>query len=153
MPGDDYREVYRAHRETQSQYAYALLAAAAAAIGFAVTQTQTAKIGWVHAPLAVAAICWAGSFYSGCRHVGFVISGLYANAGLIDLQSGGYKPSQGLIDTQNHLRSIVKATSDGSNRFAHWQFRLLIAGSIAFIAWHVGQMYIRSISVEAPLNV
>jgi hypothetical protein len=145
MGSESFFEVYRAHRDLQSRYIYTLLAAAAAAIGFAVTQTQTATLGWSHAPLAAAVICWAVSFYCGCRHLGFAISGLYANAMALDAESGRYQPSPELTADTKSLHELVKTTGAKASDFANWQLRLLIWGSVAFIVWHVGQMYLRAL--------
>ena len=144
MSDENSREVFRAHRDAQTRYIYFLLAGAGAAIGFAVTQTQTARLGWSHAPLGIAVLCWAVSFYCGCRHLGYVISGLYANHAMIGGDpSTDDRPAVAALRVKT-LAGIIESPSNQANRYAQWQFRSLLVGAGFFIAWHVLQMYLRA---------
>jgi hypothetical protein len=143
-------EIYRASRESQNKYTYFLLAAAGAAIALAVNQTHGARLAWSQAPLALGVLSWALSFLFGCRHVAYVNSTLYANFGLLKVESGQH-PSVG-IDPQRMaiakegIQQAIESNSKKANRFGHWQFRLLVTGAVFYIIWHVFEMYLRGIS-------
>ena len=131
------QEIYRAHTEGLRQYVHLLLAASAAAIAFAVNQTRDAQLELSHLPLGVAVALWGASFYLGCRHLQSVNSGLAANSLL--LQSPGDSPDR------EGLRQAVVENSNRSSKTANWAFRLLVAGAVCFVAWHMLQMYLRSL--------
>jgi hypothetical protein len=38
----------------------------------------------------------------------------------------------------------LEEESRKSGKWNLWQFRLIIAGAVFYIAWHVGQMYLRT---------
>jgi hypothetical protein len=137
-------EVYRAHREAQNRYTYFVLAAAGAAIAFAITKTEGLPLAWRQGWVGAAVLCWGLSFFFGCRHLNYISSSLYANAELLTIQAGehrltGQRPemikaaSQGII-------AAIESNGEKANRFAKWQFRLLIAGSLFYVAWHVSLM-------------
>jgi hypothetical protein len=140
-------EVYRALRESQTRYTYFLLAASGAAIGFAVNETQAAVLHVMHAPLAAAVLCWAGSFYLGCKCVQRASLALYDNSECLKVTSGEHPVSQtdpeAITVLSAHIRNIITAHSNAAGRYATWQFRMLIFGAEWFLAWHVGQMYVR----------
>ena len=125
-------------------------AAAGAAIGFALTltQTQAAHLERVHIPLAAAVICWALSFYAGCRQSAFANSVLYENAELLRVEAGrhplsGDHPGQIEVGREIILQSIER-DNKRAHRYAIWQFRLLVAGGLWYIVWHIVQMYVRT---------
>jgi hypothetical protein len=130
MSSEVQREVFRVLRESQSKYTYFLLAAAGAAIGFALTQTQGESLAYTQVPLAIAVFLWAGSFFCGCRHLAYVNSTLYANAEMLQIESGmnpqvGSHP-QYIQAASQGIRKVIEKNSDSANRLGHWQFRLLI---------------------------
>ena len=139
---DDYRiELYKQHRDAQNQYAYFLLAASGAAIAFAVTQTGEAALSWSMLPLGAAVAAWGLSFFCGCRHLTYVESFLHSNMELFRVQRGEHPEVGG----HPHM---IQAASDGvrlgmekkvelAARYARNQFRLLIAGAVFFILWHI----------------
>ena len=148
MMSETAREVYRSLREAQNKYTYFLLAAAGAAIALTVNQTQGAAMTWYQIPLAVGVLSWALSFFFGCRHVAYVNSALYANAVLFQVQSGqhpevGAHP-QMMAAASEGIRQAIESNSERANRLGHLQFRLLIAGAVLYVVWHVLEMYLRS---------
>ena len=42
------------------------------------------------------------------------------------------------------LGYVSSKNADSANRFGHWQFRLLIAGGVLYVAWHVWEMYLQA---------
>lgn len=150
MSSEVQREVFRVLRESQSKYTYFLLAATAAAIGFALNQTQAATLTWFHLPVGVAVLLWGGSFFCGCRHLAYVNSILYANAEMLRIEAGQH-PQVGnhpdyMQAASSGIRQAMERNSNSANQLGHWQFRLLIAGAIFYIAWHVLQMSLRAVS-------
>ena len=148
MSEERYIEVYRQHRESQRQYVYFLLAAAAAAIAFSVDQTKTAVLSWAHTPLAVGVVCWGGSFFCGCRHLVYLQSNLYANFELLRVQQGqhpvaGRHPDM-IQAASEGIMEAIEGNSKVSERYARYQFRLLIAGAVCFIIWHIIQICLRA---------
>lgn len=151
MSDENYREIYRAHREAQSKYVYFLLAGVAAAIALAVNQTHEAKLSWSQLPLAGAVLCWAASFTCGCLHLQYVSRTLRANSTLLEVRAvGGADPLW-----EEEMSSRVEERMDRSNELAskhrHWQFRMLIAGAVFYIAWHVLEMWLRTVAAPARI--
>jgi hypothetical protein len=148
MPSDQQIEIYRQHRTAQDKYGYFLLAAVGAAIAFAVNQTQGAKLAWSQLPLACAVACWALSFFFGCRHLTYVESALFANFGLLTVIDGedpriGTHP-QLMAVASDAIREAIELKSMRASRFARWQFRFLVLGTVFYLAWHVLGMWLRS---------
>lgn len=150
MAGDQKLELWRAHRATQEKHTYFLLAAAGACIGFALTQSKDLHIEWMHIPLAAALLCWASSFWLGCRNVDWTLAVISSNMGLLQIKSGddplaGRDPSRislgletvgEIISTQQ--RSVVSAS--------RWQNRQLIAGVVCYVAWQILLMHSRTLN-------
>jgi hypothetical protein len=151
MQNDNFlEEVYRQHRTAQDKYTYFLLAAVGAAIGLAINQTQGSTLSWSQAPLAVAVLCWGLSFFFGCRHLKYVSSNLYANANLLKVQSGehpevGHHPQLMAAASEGILQAF-EANARRAVRSSTMQFRFLVAGAIFYIAWHVLEMWLRTVA-------
>jgi hypothetical protein len=149
MPNETEREVYRALREAQTRYTYFLLAAAGAAIALAVNQTQNRPLSWSQVPLAAAVLSWALSFFFGCRHLGYVASTLFANFELLRVESGRHSQvgehPQMMAAASDGIRQAIQSNSEHANRLGHWQFRCLVAGGALYVAWHVLEMYVRTV--------
>jgi hypothetical protein len=151
MQDDNFlEEVYRQLRAAQDKYTYFLLAATGAAIALVVNQTQGSTLSWSLAPLAVAVLCWGLSFFFGCRHLEYVSSNLYANAEFLKVQSGehpevGQHP-QMMAAASEGIHQAFEANTLRANRLAKLQFRFLVAGAIFYIAWHVLEMWLRTVA-------
>lgn len=148
MNGDPEVEVYRALRESQNRYTYFILAAAGGAIALAVNQTQTAELAWSQVPLAVAVLLWGLSFFFGCRHLAYVSSNLYANSALFQVARGehpraGSHPQMIAAATEG-IRKAIDSNNEKATRYGRLQFWLLVAGAVAYLIWHVLEMYLRS---------
>jgi len=149
MTNDTELEVFRALRETQNRYTYFLLATAGAAIALAINQTRDVPLALFQIPLALAVVCWGLSFFFGCRNLAYVSSSLYANAELFRVQRGehpliGHHPDKIAAGSEG-IREAIEYNSHWANRFGHWQFRFLVAGAVFYIAWHVLEMFLRSV--------
>lgn len=149
MSSENLLEVRRDLHESQVKYAYYLLAIAASGIAYAVHTTSSAKLSWEVAPLGVAVLLWGASFFSGCRYVDSRSMSLFVNATLLKMQSGthemtGMHPDKiaiGVDVAREHLE-----LNNGKQKFwCSWQFRFLVLGAIAFVAWRVFSMWANTI--------
>jgi len=147
---DGEMEIYRTLRDTQSRYVYFLLGVAGAAIAFAVTQTREAALSWSQVPLGAAVVLWAASFYAGCRNIVWVTAGLRANAELLDVNAGRSKITgtnlQAIHAAREQLHGIFEEHSARANSNYRRQFRFLVAGAVAYVGWHVLEMYLRAVA-------
>jgi len=139
--------VFHVLRESQGKYTYFLLAAAGGAIAFAINETRGLALMRSQALLGLAVLCWALSFFFGCRHLGYVNSILFSNAELLRVQSGqhplaGSHPQMMAVAMEG-IRDGIANQNTRSIRFAKWQFRMLVLGGICYVIWHVYEMYLR----------
>lgn len=141
--------LYSAHRTAQDKYAYFILAAAGAAIGFAITRTGEMPLAWSQVPLALAIVAWGLSFFFGCRYIAYVQSTLYANSELLRVREGrhplaGINP-QAIAAASAGITSAMESNNNRASFFADLQFNLLIGGGVLYVAWHVLEMYLRTL--------
>lgn len=145
---DEAKDLYLQHRAGQDKYTYFLLAAAAAALAFAMQKSEGMLLAWPMIPLAFAAVCWALSFYFGCKCVTWVQTALYANIAFLQLKSGSHpeqpKEPNELAGAIAGVRKALDHNSEKVRTYANLQFRFLVLGAILFIAWHVYGMYLRT---------
>jgi hypothetical protein len=143
LRNDKLLQIISAHRDAQFKYTYYFLTAAGAAIAFAINQTQAAVLSWSKLPLAVAVSCWGVSFVFGAYHLLELRSLLTKNIEFLKTEGDEafqLLPNPVLFDmlsTDLKMRSKHMATS------AHWQEGLLAAGFIAYVLWHILEMYLR----------
>jgi hypothetical protein len=147
---DDYLlEGYRQLRTSQDKYVYFMLAASASAIAYALNQAQDRSLSLSLIPWGFALLLWALSFFFGCMHLIYIISILFANVNLIEVQRGihpdvGMHP-QVIEAALDGIRSGIESNNNKANRLGHLQFWFFILGVMDYIAWQVLEMYIRSI--------
>lgn len=130
--------------EAQTKYTYFLLAVAALAIALVVRRTTGSSLDWNMLPLGASVLCWAISFFAGCRSRLFYNSSVYGNMELVKLQSGKHPQAESnkqLIEAGvQAIRDIYKKNQSKLNFWAKIQFRLLVLGAIFFLAWHIIEM-------------
>lgn len=148
MPSQEQLEVYRQHSATGDKYTYFLLAAVGAAIALSINQTQTATLSLSQIPLGAAVLLWGVSFYQGCRHIELVKATLRSNGALLRVQAGEDpmtgRNMQAIGIASETLLEIIDKQSTGAGRAATWQFRCLVLGGIAYLVWHVLEMWLRT---------
>jgi hypothetical protein len=149
MADDPLLEVHKQLRTVQDKYTYFLLAAAASAVALALNRTQGRVLEWSMIPLAIAVLFWGASFFCGCRYLVYIGSILRANFELLRVQKG-MDPELGdnselIALASGGIREAIEYNSDRGGRFARWQFYCLIAGALAYIAWHIWEMYLRTL--------
>jgi hypothetical protein len=137
-------ELREQHRRGQDKYTYFLLAAAASGIAFAVNKTEGLSPSWWLTPVAAAAFCWGLSFFAGCRAICWVQASVGANYNLVCLEFGLHpeQPAdpQDLATAKSGVRAALANNMSKADTFSTWQFRLLIAGALLFIAWRILEM-------------
>ncbi|WP_309683024.1 hypothetical protein [Polaromonas sp.] len=148
MPSQEQLEVYRQHSATSEKYTYFLLAAVGAAIALCINQTQALNLSPSQTPLGLAVVLWGLSFYLGCRHVGMVKATLYTNGALLRVQDGmdplAGRNVEAIGIASDALREIIDTRSNQASFAAAWQFRCLVLGGIAYLAWHIYEMWLRT---------
>jgi len=130
--------------DAQAKYTYFLLAVAASAIAWAIQRTTGHSLEWQMIPLGLAVLSWAGSFWCGCRNRAYFSSTLYANLALLDLQDGSHPKTPSHPDAiQAACAGVCRTAEQNSTSANFWgrlQFRLLVAGAVLFLLWHVMEM-------------
>jgi hypothetical protein len=148
MASDELLEIYRQLRTSQDKYIYFILAAAASAVAFALVRTQDLPLSFRLVPWGLALFLWGLSFFCGCQHLRYVSSTLFSNAELLRIQRGqhpqvGAHPEM-IAAASEGIKSAMEYNSERANILAKRQFYLFIAGALAYVAWHVLQMYART---------
>jgi hypothetical protein len=148
MANQDLMEIHKQHSAGQDKYTYFLLAVTASAVAFAVQKTSGLKITYSLVPLAFAVLLWGVSFFFGCKNLLWVSASISANYSLLQLHKGVH------TDQPNHpqlleaaiqgVRSAFESNVREAQFYGIWQFRLLIAGAIFFLAWHILEMVLRT---------
>lgn len=127
--------------EEQSKYTYFLLAAAASCIALSIQRTTGSTVSWWDVPLGIAVIFWGASFWSGCYNRAYHSTTLYANVAFLQLADGTHDNQPSHPDAVRAAMEGVRAAADqnstSANRWGKRQFRMLIAGALFFIGWHV----------------
>lgn len=153
-----YRELSKSLQEIQNKHCYFLLATAAAAIALSVRATAEASLSWSQLPLGLAVLSWGMSFYYGCRFMTNV--DIVTSHTLTDMQiQAGELPYSKEPNIELDYRAVakqvyedsVKSLSESAKNFNRRQFRLLVAGAVLFVGWHVLEMGIRT-SPTAPFQ-
>jgi hypothetical protein len=135
--------------EAQGKYVYLLLAAAASGIALAVQRTAGDALNLGHSVLGLAVLLWGFSFFAGCRNRSYFHTTLYANVGLLSLQDGSHPEApthpEALEAACDGVRSAAEQNSTNAVKWGKIQFRLLVAGAVSFLAWHVIEMLANTI--------
>lgn len=138
-------ELAKQLHEGQAKHTYFLMLMAASAIAFAVQKTTGRALQWSMIPLGLATLAWAISFFAGSRNRQYFLSNLYANAALLEIQTGEH-PEIGAHPQKIEAATagVMQAMQSNSKLCNFWfklQFRMLIAGALLFVAWHITEMH------------
>lgn len=148
MADQDILEIHKQHRTGQDKYTYFLLAVTASAVAFAVQKTSDITITWSLFPLGLAVLLWGISFFFGCKNLLWVQTSIYSNYSLLQLQKGVHPEQpdhpQMLEAAIAGVRSALESNVNNVQFYGVWQFRLLIAGAVFFLAWHVLEIVLRT---------
>lgn len=101
-------------------------------------------------PLGLAVLCFGLSFAAGVMTIVKVQTAAGANYSLAQLRGGTHpdQPPEGALReaAESGVLRAIAESSGSAKRYGDWQFRLLIAGAVLFVAWHVLAMYLRTIA-------
>jgi len=135
-------ELHKAHQAGQERLAYFLLAAAGAAVAFATQKTEGQMLSWWLVPLGLAVLCWAASFYFGCRAVAWSHTTMRREIYLLQA-----KETHAAFEGTDHARDLLDAHNKNLDKailtmssFSTWQFRLLVSGGVLYCAWRVAEL-------------
>ena len=144
MPTDYLEHMSKLLADAQSKYTYFLMAIAASAIALVIQRTTDRSLELNMIILGVAVVSWAGSFFAGCINRSYFNATVLANIAVIQIKRGQHS------DVPNHPDFIEAAArgaykgaeenSSSANFWGHLQFRLLVFGACAYIAWHIWEM-------------
>lgn len=139
-------ELHRQHLQGREKQTYFLLAAAGACIAFSLTQTREVALSLSQIPLAAAVAAWAVSFLAGCLGLQMTQGVLNHNLDLLKVQKGSHHllahPSEALIAEPIIRKNLERASAKAARRL-RLQFSSLVFGALAYVAWHVIEMYLR----------
>jgi hypothetical protein len=121
-----------AHRAAMLRHGYILLAFAALAIAWSINLTEYASFQLPEIPLALAVLCWAMSFYCGCRHIETHFTVLRLEAALM----GG--------ETREAVEKALRRATGRMIRQARLQFHYAVIGVVFYLAYHIWGMYMRT---------
>ncbi len=148
MADDGLLEIHRQHRTGQDKYTYFLLAVTASVVAFAVQKTDDLKITYSLIPLGFAILLWGLSFYFGIKNLIWVQTSISANYSLLQLKEGVHpnQPEHTQIQEAaiQGVTSALESNINNAQFYMVWQFRLLIAGAVLFLAWHILEMVLRT---------
>ncbi|MDO8776218.1 MAG: hypothetical protein Q7K57_47425 [Burkholderiaceae bacterium] len=143
MSDDTIQEIHKVHVAGNAKYTYFLLAAAGAAIGFAVQKTEGLKVSWWLLPVAMATLCWAVSFYFGCRSADLVQKALASNITMLQIKRGNHLQQPSFSQTVYAAQKLEELTVSYGDKAADanfLQFIFFVAGALCFIAWRIAEM-------------
>ena len=141
----------------EDKYVYFLLAAAAAAIAYGMQRTNSSAVEPVDGVLAVAFVCWALSFFAGCRNRQRRLRNAFMSFGgqgikfAMEVEAKTNPDNEHLEEAARRVNEIVeqlnKAQAKAAKSAQSWfevQFRFLAFGALFFFVWHVLGMILRT---------
>lgn len=156
MSEDLERYLHEQLTTSQSKYCYFQLAAAGAAIAFAVRLTGGSLLTSSQLPLGLAVMCWGFSFHFGSRHIQWIQATMQANFAALIVARGAHPDSPTHPGERQAAaegaRIAAHENAASGNRDAHRQTRLLLLGSLLFIAWHIWEMALRTPRISVHLS-
>lgn len=139
------KELRQQFRQQQEKYVYYVIALCVTAVAFSIHETMDKSLTWSQIPLAIAILLWCMSTFCGLRFIAYVISTLSANNAYFEILQGkdekiGSHP-QKIEAASRGVKKAMQLNSETAFKFGTWQNRGFYFGSIAFISWHILEMY------------
>jgi hypothetical protein len=145
MSDEKISKLYGESAESGRQFTYFLLAAAGAAIGFSVQVTQGKALSYSHFLLGAAVLFWSASFYAGCRKLdtshNIVVRNIKYLQICTDMARNLAEGDAAAVKLKNTMQGDLQKDGEKSAKWANYQVGLFYTGGIAFVFWHVVQMY------------
>jgi len=135
-------ELYRSHHQLQEKYVFYIIALCVSAIGFSVYCTMGKPLQYSQIVLLIAVLSWGFSIYCGLNYIKNL---LYATKGNFDRITSlnnirqGYEPNPIyflMLDIND------KDVAENLTIYGKCQEYLFYTGIVAFIVWHILQMYL-----------
>ncbi len=158
----------------EDKYVYFLLAAAGAAIAYAMQRTNDAKLDGWNWLIVGAFLCWAASFFAGCRNrrhrFGGAMQHLFSRGIRLGMRAETMRLAMRAETISNAKRERLSELSEEADSLAKrfhelgrsaarsaqlWfdlQFGLLVSGAFIFFSWHLVGMFLRAQGVPAGPN-
>lgn len=138
-------ELFRHHRDGQTKMVYTLLTVTTTAIGFSVLQTKDSWLGKDHIPLGLAVFFWGVSIICGWRHLNAVNRAIFADLKLVRLRAKSPVTTQVKEDIVTWEKQVLRMRRRSKFNFIA-EFWLFFIGVLAFLVWHILEMYLRSVN-------
>lgn len=143
------KELRTHYREQHERFVYYIVALSVTSIGFAVYKTTGLPLRYSQIPLGIAVLSWGLSIYCGFRGITQVMHVTFVNNAFFDVIQGqhplsGTHPEKIQIGV-NTLTRIMNEGSENASKYFHRQTTLFYVGVIAFLTWHVYEMYLSSL--------
>ena len=141
-----YGELIDVIHKADEKYIYYLLSISASTIAFALYQTKDAIIEQHHLLLAGAIACWVCSF-------GFGIYYLRLHRVTLAAQISKRMSTRIPEDKQEMINTHYKKYRKKETFYSNWQLLFLFIGALFFIAWHIFEMYLRTVITHCPAGM
>tara|TARA_R110002072_G_scaffold7503_2_gene40965 strand:- start:763030 stop:763476 length:447 start_codon:yes stop_codon:yes gene_type:complete len=142
-------EIKKEHRTQTQKLVYYLIALCVTAIGFSVTQTTGQKLMISQIPLRFAVTCWAFSVFFGLRFLNHNLNIFYDNNLYFDILKGHIPEFNRSTSHQHYAAELVlEKINKAIKKHQYHQFTqelLFYVGIVAFLIWHVLNMYSKTI--------
>lgn len=139
------KELRQQFRQQQEKYAYYVVALCVAAIAFSIHETINKPLSFSHIALGIAILGWGTSIFCGLKFIAYVISTLYANNAYFEiLQGKDEKVGKHPLNIESAGRGVKEAmrlNSETALKYGQWQNKGFYFGSVAFLFWHILEMY------------
>ena len=144
---EDLKTIYNAYHDALTRYTYFLNAACAAGIAISIQLTTGKPLSWSMLPLGIAVASWGAGFLFGVNVLISRLKIMNLNRQRIEVQSGAVAHTEPTryVDVCRDLMDQQGRRAFNSDK---WQLRLIVAGAVAFITWHILEM--AKISPPAP---
>jgi membrane protein required for beta-lactamase induction len=148
--------------EAESKYLYFILGVSAATLGYALEHGQAPACEFKYALYLFAVFAWLLSFYLGVRAVQYRLSTVNLMANAEQLSEGiemarKNLPSHLLQKLENEYSEAIATsnlalTKQGDKFQNHlaWQFRLIVAGALAYTGWRLMPLAMTVASATTP---
>jgi hypothetical protein len=144
---DDLLDLSKRTYDHQIKYDYWLMTIAAAAIAFVVSNTRDSTLSWYNAPLGIAVFFWIASILSGFIRQSAIDIVLQADFALVAIQrklDRRYQTPEEIEEATSVIQQKRTEKNQQAGRCQTRQLECLITGGVAYLVWHVFQMYLRT---------
>lgn len=145
-PQEVQQDLQKQFRNQQQKYIYYIIALSVACIGFAVDKSMDQPLRLVQIPLGVSVLSWGLCIYFGFSHIQKTLAVMTHNSDCLELEMSARlsKDQQKIEQAEKCWDDITRKSEEGIDlaRFQYWCF---FFGIVAFVTWHVLEMYYRTI--------